>query len=267
MKVKTIAGEVYVVSSAGGCTVTATTDDGQEITLCTVPAGGQKAFAAIGGDVEVSDPGAVVQHLEAANVPLGMEGACSASQVIDMVQTALYDFTEASLSTEVGTANLTAHLVTLAPVRVPTGRLKSLAMQCRSNSPQYLAGPIYLALYERSADGAGWEKAGVSTAAVQQVVGTSSTWSFRDVWLHGRELRIQPISSADDSFVESGSVTLGLIGVASSDGSKCDTLAYIPQLTFNYDRQMDRYVPMSYGKDAIDFIIANKDALQALING
>lgn len=69
--IKTMPGVVYAVSTASSCTVTATTDEGEIITLVSIP-NGQATFQAISVSVDISNDNAVIQEFVGSAVPLNV---------------------------------------------------------------------------------------------------------------------------------------------------------------------------------------------------
>ncbi len=151
MTIKTIPGVVYVLSSSSACTVTATTENGTQFTLCSLAdAGGQKAFQAISREVEVSEQNAAVVPFADAPVPLGMDGGASAEQVTTMVEEVLTDPVEASLATPEGEDNAVADAFFLDARYVPTGNLLQVSIPNRSATATGLyTGEAYLLIQEQ----------------------------------------------------------------------------------------------------------------------
>lgn len=173
-------------------------------------------------------------------------------------------------TSEVGTAELTAHVLYFAAPRVPVGTLRSLTIRCRNTNQSYLVGEpgIYLALWERVSDGDSedcWTKLGESTAPVAQKIGTTSTWNFDSIALHGRELRVAPLQNPGDPFNPNSNMVIGGLGFATDDGSMSDSIAFLPQYSFAYD--VTQFAPLSHLEDtSLHFTREEKDFLQTLMN-
>ena len=283
-KIATIIGHAYYVSSPDAATIS--TPDGvvlievipgiqasfvapQESVLCSADSAQITAAASSGGSGGSSSGGATSEmyhHMEDSTKHTSQPEKDHWNSAVqpETLNQLLNTSKEKTEQSSAGTAALSAHLITLAAPRVPVGSLKTLSLRCRDDHPEYLADPVFLALYEQSEDGADFVKVGVSTEAVQQVVGGSQSWSFEGVSLHGRVLRIQPVKSADDPFVAQGSVVLGLKGFNTADGSTCDALAYLPEYTFTYDALVSRFSPAEHAEN--EDIHINAEEKKALHN-
>lgn len=232
MKVKTIAGMTYGVSAAGACTVTAVTDEGTSITLCSIDNGGQKAFQAIGGEVEVSDSTAVVVPFADASVPIGEGegGGISAGTLEEVVRgeiaDAMYDSegeSEAQFSVENG-ASLSYKYAVLDARRVPGGRVTAVTLRCRTSAFTGVGeSPVYLAVFSNEETPV---LLGVSTDAHVQTVNGYDTWHFERLLLNRRAVRLVALTApADAKGLDWAALTLVLGGMVAEntegDVSEC----------------------------------------------
>lgn len=271
-QIYTIIGRCYFVSSASGASIS--TPEGTVI--CSASPGAQASFVAPCRMVSCSDDAALVT---AADVPgavasgAGGGGGMSLTEIADHLQNSdihvtqlqkekwdnavqpdelnaqLYSKKESTISSDPGSSPMAAHLITFAASRVPVGELSSISLRCRNDHPEYLSVPLFLSLYEQNEDGSSWSHVGVSSSAVLQAVGSSQSWSFDGVQLHGRALRVQPVLHPDDPFVELGSQVLCLLGFPTSDGSLSDSIAYLPEYSFSFSQNVSLFAPVEHLQD------------------
>lgn len=174
------------------------------------------------------------------------------------------------LGSEAGSQELTAHAIFFSAARVPIGSLRSLSIRCRNSHQDYLIGGsgVFLAIYERIGDGdeeQNWARLGVSLNAVAQQIGTQSTWQFDSLALHGRELRVVPLQNKGDNFLEDSQMVLGCLGFATNDGSKSDSIAFLPEYTMVYDAM--QFAPLSHVDDmSMHLSPEEKQTIQNIVN-
>jgi len=270
MTVKTIPGVTYVVSAAGECSVTAVTDEGTLLTLAQVRGGGQKAFQAIGAEVEVSDASAVVLPFVDAPVPLGMDGGASGGQVAEMVESALNEFAPVELETAAGTANAMCQYIELDAQHVPQGRLESVSLRCRSqNNPSTFS---FMAVWELGEDGATWSYLGSSSNAPGQAANKMMSWVFEEgICLSGRKLRL--LAQAQRSGVWALGPQFGVRTMSTPEGdeTRCyygsQGYAFLPELSVAVQQPVPRFAEAGHVADAVAHVSQEEHAWLSGLRG
>ena len=257
MILKTIPGVTYVVSSATACSVTAVMESGAPITLCSVAAGGQKAFQAISMQTEVTSANAAVVPYDRATVPLGMQGGCDADQVAQMVQSAVSDPVEEEAVTGDGGENADARYAQTAGKFVPDAELLGVSIKCRSNSNDVIAtGPLFLGVWEKNETGGGYTRMGSSVAAVAQVAGETKKWTFEGLRLHGRTVRLAFLTSRDELWPSSWDSRIMGVSCAAREASDTESLLasrtgqqtnFLASVTFTFLGYVPKFAPYGGG--------------------
>lgn len=166
---------------------------------------------------------------------------------------------EVEFFTAGGVDNANARYVQLAAAHVPEGVLLKVVIACRQTSSGiYTKTARFLGIWERSEDGASWDKLGASVNAVAQVQGVDSVWLFAgDFALSGREVRLCLLEGPEDPW--SVDSVLGIRTSPVSDGSCIyynSELPVLPQLSFFCEGQVlddpPEMSPFSGGEDALE---------------
>lgn len=162
---------------------------------------------------------------------------------------------------------------------IPTGRLRSLSIQCRTASGKTMTTTAcYLGIWQL--DDAGEPKLlGVSTNAAVQTIGQATYWAFEAIPLTGRTLRLCLLPTQESEWL-AGNLCLGA-RVSPCEDSCCmvltSSMPCIPQIDFTYEVDLPRFAHVSHVSDTqshltaedragLNEILANKDALLALLN-
>ena len=276
MTVKTIPGIVYALSASEDCSVTATTENGTKIILCSVSAGGQKAFQAISGEVEVSDSDAVVVPFADAPVPLGLEGGCDAGQVVEIVTNATKKDVEETAVTSEGGTNYNARYLQIAGMHVPTGVVTKIGVKCRADANGEMSTKeTYLAVWEKNEMGEGYTRSLTSVDAVQQVTGETKEWTFVGLELHGRTVRLVFLTEPEAMWPGADGGNWELMGCSVSARAEGDTESayigpaggvnpYCPAVSFRHIVQVDRFAPAEHAAD--ETVHVTEEEKQALHN-
>lgn len=214
-----MTGATYVVTMTEAGTVKGVYN-AQEIVLVSLEQPGQATFQAISNQTVLSDDAAIVNPTDASSVFVGASsGGVSSGQVEAVVQDAVYAGEEVEQWTPGGTDNATCNYFEIAAARSFAGSLNEITYRVGWDAGTGMTTePLWLAIWEQSLDGDGYDLLGVSrNSLTQEVVGTLS-WYFDALPLHGRRLRFVPTLSAAQP-APGTSVKLYCRVSASSDGS------------------------------------------------
>ncbi|MCQ2439367.1 MAG: hypothetical protein MJ074_06370 [Oscillospiraceae bacterium] len=138
----------------------------------------------------------------------------------------------------VGNSNFYAHYIILNEKQVPRGFLKGVSLHCR-NAGTAQPSPFYLGVFEQqeggSSDPATWSFLGVSTAAVQEVIGETREWSFDGIELAGgRTVALCSMLTPDEGWNTGAQFGLRVSERPEDDTiSRVDNGAFIPQMTLS----------------------------------
>ena len=198
------------------------------------------------------------------------------NQAVAEVTTQAYETMHAS--TAVGTDNAEFYWCEIFAGHIPTGRLTSLALQCRGGAANKMStSACYLGIWELN-DAGEPVLLGVSTNTAVQAVGQNIHWAFDSVPLSGRTLRLCLLPSRDAEWL-SGDLCFGARVSPCSD-SCCMVMtspqSYLPQVVFSYDSPLPRFAPASHVSDTelhlsaseragLAQLLARKDELLALL--
>lgn len=214
-----MTGATYVVTMTEAGTVKGVYN-AQEIVLVSLEQPGQATFQAISNQTVLSDDAAIVNPTDASALFVGASsGGVSSGQVEAVVQDAVYAGEEVEQWTPGGTDNATCNYFEIAAARSFAGSLNEITYRVGWDAGTGMTTePLWLAIWEQSLDGDGYDLLGVSrNSLTQEVVGTLS-WYFDALPLHGRRLRFVPTLSAAQP-APGTSVKLYCRVSASSDGS------------------------------------------------
>lgn len=138
----------------------------------------------------------------------------------------------------VGNSNFYAHYIILNEKQVPRGFLKGVSLHCR-NAGTAQPSPFYLGVFEQqeggSSDPATWSFLGISTAAVQEVIGETREWSFDGIELAGgRTVALCSMLTPDEGWNTGAQFGLRVSERPEDDTiSRVDNGAFIPQMTLS----------------------------------
>ncbi len=199
------------------------------------------------------------------------------NQAVAEVTTQAYEPMHAS--TAEGTDNAEFYWCEIFAGHIPTGRLTSLALQCRGGAANKMStSACYLGIWELN-DAGEPVLLGVSTNTAVQAVGQNIHWAFDSVPLSGRTLRLCLLPSRDAEWL-SGDLCFGARVSPCSD-SCCMVMtspqSYLPQVVFSYDSPLPRFAPASHVSDTelhlsaseragLAQLLARKDELLALLS-
>lgn len=171
-------------------------------------------------------------------------------QAVTKVTTESYETKHAATAT--GTDNAEFYWCEIYAGHVPTGKLTSLALQCRGGAANKMStSACYLGIWEL--DNAGEPiLLGVSTNTATQALGQNIHWAFDAVPLSGRTLRLCLLPSRDAAWLD-GDLCFGARVSPCTDSCvmvMTSPQPYIPQIDFTYESAMSRFAPASHLNDA-----------------
>lgn len=214
-----MTGATYVVTMTEAGTVKGVYN-AQEIVLVSLEQPGQATFQAISNQTVLSDDAAIVNPTDASSVFVGASsGGVSSGQVEAVVQDAVYAGEEVEQWTPGGTDNATCNYFEIAAARSFAGSLNEITYRVGWDAGTGMTTePLWLAIWEQSLEGDGYELLGVSRNSLSQEVAGTLSWYFDSLPLHGRRLRFVPTLSAAQP-APGTSVKLRCRVSASTDGS------------------------------------------------
>ena len=272
MRVYTVAGKVYAVSSDTGCDVIAA-----GVTLCHADAGVQTVFVAPSGEVTVTDDAAYVTGVDDGKVALGAAGGGRGTEAVqEQIDATIDTKLDDALNTDgdiefvsqEATVNFNCYGVYLAGDLVPKGQLRSIAVPCRSNRGNMTANEVYLLVQETTGPNADFITVAVSTNAVRLIVGQTQVWQFNGEKLHGLRTRMRLVTDRDAGWDMATLEAAGyeMWGLRTSNRRADDTesgmfvspkhpernTAYVAEVHFTVTGRVVKYAEKTYVEEAAD---------------
>ena len=195
--------------------------------------------------------------LESLKGERGTKGEAGKDADMDeMVSRAVTEITTAGTETKhsttaTGTDNAEFYWCEMNASHIPTGKLTSLAIQCRSASGKTMTtSACYLGIWEL--DDAGEPVLlGVSSNAAVQTIGQATDWAFDNIPLSGRAIRICLLPTQEAEWL-AGNLCFGA-RVSPCADSCCmvstTSQAYLPQIEFTYEATLPRFAHVSHVSD------------------
>lgn len=187
---------------------------------------------------------------------------------------------------QTATMNAVARYIQLDARYVPTGKLTSITIRCRSNDNNSVSlVPAFLGVWEEETPGAAdYKRIATSTDAQTQAFGESRTWNFAPIKLQGHSIRLCLLETAESLWPSENWLCFGLSVESREEndtvsrivGMNGNSSNHIPVLSFGYLFPVDKFAPVEHAENAeihltaeqsaaLAWLIENKDALSALL--
>lgn len=201
-----------------------------------------------------------------------------AAAVQETVTNALLEDVEVTDSTGEGGTDANARYLQVAGSLVPTGTVTGIAIKCRGTENNQMATEAaFLAVWEKNEGDDNYTRLVSSTAAVQQAVGETREWTFDELELHGRTIRLVFLAEADSPWPGTNQswqhigVSVGARGEGDTESSYIgpagNSNAYCPSLSFRHIVRMDKFAHRLTDAQAssLAWLVEHREALQTLI--
>ncbi len=177
---------------------------------------------------------------------------------------------------QTATMNAVARYIQLDARYVPSGKLTSITIRCRSNSNNTVATtPAFLGIWEEATPGAAdYKRIAASTDAQTQAPAESRTWHFDPVKLQGNSIRLCLLETSDSLWPSANWLGIGLSVEAREEndtvsriiGTNGNASNHIPVLSFAYLFPVDKFAPVEHAENAeIHLNEQDREALNNLL--